>query len=110
VERRRRGSNPLALFAIVKDGARIASRDQWEGIMPTILPRKRYRVALLSIALAGFAGAARAEDLSSYMAPIGGRTSSSAAETATKDVLALNTMMFPIVWRVRRDFPQEPDG
>ena len=37
-----------------------------------------------------------AEDLPSYMAPIGGRTSSSAAETATKDVLALNTMMFQL--------------
>ena len=64
--------------------------------MPTILPRKRYRVALLSIAFAGFASAACAEDLPSYMAPIGGRTSSSAAETATKDVLALNTMMFQL--------------
>ena len=64
--------------------------------MPTILPRKRYYVALLSIALVGFAGAAGAEDLLSYMAPIGGRTSSSAAETATKDVLALNTMMFQL--------------
>ena len=61
--------------------------------MPTILPRKRYYVALLSIALVGFAGA---EDLPSYMAPIGGRTSSSAAETTTKDVLALNTMMFQL--------------
>ena len=64
--------------------------------MPTILPRKRYYVALLSIALVGFAGAAGAEDLPSYMAPIGGRTSSSAAETATKDVLALNIMMFQL--------------
>jgi hypothetical protein len=30
------------------------------------------------------------------MAPIGGRTTSSAAETATKDILALNTMMFQL--------------
>jgi hypothetical protein len=64
--------------------------------MPTILPRKRYFAVLLSIALAGFAGVASAEDLPSFMAPIGGRTTSSAAETATKDVLALNTMMFQL--------------
>jgi hypothetical protein len=51
---------------------------------------------LLSILLAASAGAAMAEDLPSYMAPIGGRTNSSAAETATKDVLALNTMMFQL--------------
>jgi hypothetical protein len=62
-----------------------------------ILPRKRcaYTV-LMSIALTALAGAAMAEDLPSYMAPIGGRTSSSAAETATKDVLALNAMMFQL--------------
>jgi hypothetical protein len=72
--------------------------------MPTILPRKRSYAALLSIVVVGFAGATSAEDLPSYMAPIGGRTTSSAAETATKDVLALN------VWRVRCDFSQKPDG
>jgi len=32
----------------------------------------------------------------SSLLQIGGRTSSSAAETATKDVLALNTMMFQL--------------
>ncbi|MFY9771280.1 MAG: hypothetical protein WAK04_13745 [Xanthobacteraceae bacterium] len=64
--------------------------------MGTIVTRKRYYAALLSIVLAGFAGAASADDLPSYMAPIGGRTASSAAETATKDVLALNTMMFQL--------------
>ena len=64
--------------------------------MPTVLPRKRYFAVLLSIALAGFGGAASAEDLPSYMARIGGRTSSSTAETATNDVLALNTMMFQL--------------
>ena len=78
--------------------------------MPTILPRKRYYVALLSIALVGFAGVAGAEDLPSYMAPIGGRTSSSAAETATKDVLALNTMMFQLYGASGAIFAQEPDG
>jgi hypothetical protein len=64
--------------------------------MPTILPRQRCLVALLSIVLAGFAGAVSAEDLPTYMAPIGGRTASSAAETATKDALALNAMMFQL--------------
>src|ERR1700741_1958098 len=64
--------------------------------MPTILPRQRGLAAVLSIVLAGFAGAASAEDLPTYMAPIGGRTTSSAAEPATKDVLALNTMMFQL--------------
>jgi hypothetical protein len=64
--------------------------------MPTILPCRRYYTALLSMVLAGFAGAASAEDVPSYMAPIGGRTTSSAAETATKDLLALNTMMFQL--------------
>jgi hypothetical protein len=64
--------------------------------MRTILPRKRHAYSLLSIMLAAFAGAAMAEDLPSYIAPIGGRIISSAAETATKDVLALNTMMFQL--------------
>jgi hypothetical protein len=64
--------------------------------MPTILPRKHCYAALLLMVLAGFAGAASAEDVPSYMAPIGGRTTSSAAETATKDLLALNTMMFQL--------------
>jgi hypothetical protein len=85
------------LIAVVK--AQSARRLTREGTMPTILPRKRYHTALLLMALAGFAGAASAEDVPSYMAPIGGRTTSSAAETATKDLLALNTM-----------FPQESDG
>jgi len=64
--------------------------------MRTIRPRKRYAVPVLSVVLAGLAGAAMAEDLPSYMGPISGRTASSAAQTATKDVLALNTMMFQL--------------
>src|SRR5262249_23978211 len=40
--------------------------------------------------------AANAQDLPSFMAPIAGRTASSPAETATKNVLALNTMMFEL--------------
>src|SRR5262245_2774397 len=51
-----------------------------------------------SIALAGLATAANAQSqpLPPYMAPIAGRTTSSPAETATKNVLALNTTMFEL--------------
>src|SRR5262245_57148362 len=51
-----------------------------------------------SIALAGLATAANAQSqpLPPYMAPIAGRTTSSPAETATKNVLALNTGMFEL--------------
>ena len=65
--------------------------------MQTILPPKRYaRPILMSIVLGGLAIAARAEDLPSYMEPVSGRTTSNAASVATKDVLALNTMMFQL--------------
>jgi len=40
--------------------------------------------------------AAKAEDLPAYMAPIAGTTSSSAAATATKNMLALNSGMFEL--------------
>src|SRR5947209_6404257 len=53
-------------------------------------------VAVMSILLAGLGTAARSEDLPSYMEPIAGRTSSSAASIATKNVLALNTSMFQL--------------
>src|SRR5882672_7697364 len=52
--------------------------------------------ALASIALAGLTTAATAQGLPSYMAPIAGRTVSSPAETATKNVLALNAGMFEL--------------
>jgi len=51
---------------------------------------------LTSIALAGMGSTVEAQDLPSYMAPISGRTVSSPAETATKNVLALNTAMFEL--------------
>jgi len=41
-------------------------------------------------------GVAKAQSLPSYMAPIAGPTSSTPAEVATKDVLALNTAMFEL--------------
>jgi hypothetical protein len=65
--------------------------------MRTILPRTRVAFpALISIMLMGLGAAARAEDLPSYMEPIGGRTTSSAASIATRDVLALNARMFEL--------------
>jgi hypothetical protein len=65
--------------------------------MRTILPRTRCAFpVLISIALTALPGPAMAEDLPSYMEPIGGLTASDAAATARKDVLALNTMMFQL--------------
>lgn len=49
-----------------------------------------------SIALALLGTTANAQELPSYMAPIAGRPASSPAETATKNVLALNTAMFEL--------------
>jgi hypothetical protein len=48
------------------------------------------------IAIAGVIGTATAEDLPAYMQPISGHVTSSPAETATKDVLALNAGMFEL--------------
>src|SRR5580704_12852019 len=74
-----------------------AAWHHWEGFMRTIVPRKRFAFpALISIMLMGLGDAARAEDLPSYMEPIGGRTTSSAASIATTDVLALNARMFEL--------------
>ena len=52
-------------------------------------------LALVALLLGGTAGT-RAEPLPSYMDPISGVTTSTPAETATKDVLALNTGMFEL--------------
>lgn len=51
---------------------------------------------LISIALGGLGSMAQAQDLPSYMAPISGRMVSTPAETAMKNVLALNTGMFEL--------------
>ena len=48
------------------------------------------------IALTGGAGAARAQSLPAYMQPIVGLTTSTAGETANKNMLALNTGMFEL--------------
>jgi hypothetical protein len=64
--------------------------------MQKVKPLKRAYVLLTYVVLASSTVAAAARDLPSYMAPIGGRSTSSTAETAIKDVLALNTMMFQL--------------
>src|ERR1700676_3550778 len=53
-------------------------------------------VTMTSIALAGAAGTARADDLPDYMKPIAGHTAANPADTATNNVLALNTGMFEL--------------
>jgi hypothetical protein len=58
---------------------------------------KRYVCATLtSIVLASLGTTAKSQDLPSTMAPISGRTVSSPADTAMKNVLALNTGMFEL--------------
>jgi len=57
----------------------------------------RAHALVVSIALlSGTIGAANAQDLPAYMAPISGTTVSTPAETATKNMLALNTGMFEL--------------
>jgi hypothetical protein len=51
---------------------------------------------MASIALAGAIGTASAGDLPDYMEPIAGHTVSTPAETATKNVLTLNSGMFEL--------------
>jgi hypothetical protein len=56
---------------------------------------KPYAYAALSAVLISGAGAAaKADDLPSYMSEIAGKTSSTPAETADKNILALDTAMF----------------
>jgi hypothetical protein len=53
-------------------------------------------ITLTSAVMTGLGTTAKSQDLPSYMAPISGRTASSSAEIATKNVLALNTGMFEL--------------
>src|ERR1700737_1538359 len=53
-------------------------------------------ILLISAVLVGFGTPTKAQGLPTYMAPISGRTASSSAETATKNLLALNTGMFEL--------------
>jgi hypothetical protein len=58
---------------------------------------KRFVCATLAaIALAGFSVAVKADDLPAYMEPITGNTASTVADTAVKNVLALNSGMFEL--------------
>jgi hypothetical protein len=50
----------------------------------------------MSIAVIGVLSAARADDLPDYMKPIAGHPTSTPAENATKNVLALNSSMFEL--------------
>jgi hypothetical protein len=52
-------------------------------------------IAVVALSLGG-SGAAHAQALPSYMEPISGLTKTTPSETATKDVLALNTGMFEL--------------
>ena len=67
------------------------------------LKRLTYATMAL-IALAGAIGTANADDLPDYMKPIAGRTASTPAETATKNVLALNSSMFELYGEAARVF------
>ena len=62
------------------------------------------RVAMASFMLAALGTAAQAQDLPSFMAPIAGRTDTTPAQTATNNVLALNTGMFELYGDAARVF------
>jgi hypothetical protein len=65
--------------------------------MPTrSLVKGHALAALASIALAGCGIPAVAQELPSYMAPISGKTNTTPEAIATKNVLALNSMMFEL--------------
>ena len=61
----------------------------------SLLQRSAY-AAVVSATLMGIGAPAKAQGLPAYMQPIEGRTTTSAAEIANKNVLALNTMMFEL--------------
>ena len=64
-------------------------------------------VATASLALASATDAAKADDLPAYMQTIAGGIASSPAETATKDVLALNIGMFELYGDCRQNLPRQ---
>lgn len=61
-----------------------------------LIPKRIACAAVMSVLLSGAAAAAEADSLPAYMQPIAGLTASSKDETATKNVLALNTGMFEL--------------
>src|SRR5215218_1404999 len=54
------------------------------------------RLAVGAVLLSGMALTAHAQSQPAYMAPIAGKTASTPSDTATKDMLALNTGMFEL--------------
>jgi hypothetical protein len=69
----------------------------------TRLKRHAYPV-VAAMMLTGMSAVAGAQDLPAYMQPIAGRATASAAEVATKNVLALNTAMFELYGDAARIF------
>src|ERR1700722_11850285 len=72
-------------------------------------PKRLVYMTMASIALAGVAGTVKAQDLKAdnlpdYMRPIAGHTTSTPAEIATQNVLALNTSMFDLYGDAARIF------
>src|ERR1700722_10306314 len=72
-------------------------------------PKRLVYMTMASIALAGVAGTVKAQDLKAdnlpdYMRPIAGHTTSTPAEIATQNVLALNTAMFDLYGDAARIF------
>ena len=66
---------------------------------------KRYvGLAAMILLLCGSNTSSTAQNLPSYMAPIAGKTAATASDTATKDVLALNTAMFELYGDAARIF------
>ncbi|MEO6842927.1 MAG: hypothetical protein ABI192_19455 [Bradyrhizobium sp.] len=65
---------------------------------------KRYPGLALAALLLGSTAVAQAQDLPAYMEPISGLTTTTPAEVATKDMLALNTGMFELYGDAARVF------
>jgi hypothetical protein len=65
---------------------------------------KCYPLLAVAILLFGGGAVSNAQTLPAYMAPISGKTAATAADIATKDVLALNTGMFELYGDAGRIF------
>jgi hypothetical protein len=67
-------------------------------------------IALAGLGTPGKSQETRPQNLPSYMAPISGRTVSSPADTAVKNVLALNTAMFELYDDAAKIFQRNVHG
>jgi hypothetical protein len=70
-----------------------------------MIMKSHIRLAVGAMLLCG-SGIANAQSLPSYMAPIAGRTTATPSDTATKDMLALNTGMFELYDDASKVFQQ----